>query len=142
MKKTIEGKTLQGEKRKYTLELINTETSLRICHEYLPRVMGMWSQADGLDESEAVPLIGSAFDWDEVKELAAAMLAGASVEFDGNTFDLDENGFSEFMRGDPPEFYAAILYALLANYPKYLEPFFDQAGESDTSQKPAPSENE
>ena len=142
MKQTIEGKTLQGEARKYTLNLLNTRESLRVCHNNLPSVMDAWSRVQSSEWPELVMLVGNSFEWSDMEDMAKAMLANAEVEIDGANFTLDENGMGEFMTGDPPEFYTALLYALLANYPKYLKPFFDQVGGKDTSQKPAPSKSE
>ncbi|MCP4537159.1 MAG: hypothetical protein GY832_08420 [Chloroflexi bacterium] len=147
--KKIEGKNLAGERRGYTFNLLSALDGLLYYHEYAPIVLGVLSDIQTLlgdvsSGEDIVPnlkpllkLVEEYLPKEKIETFAKDFLAGAKIETDTDVFMADENGVGEYMEGDPREFYTALLYAVIANYPKDVAPFFealgDDQGEDDLS---------
>ena len=140
------GATLFGLARKYTFNLMGTAVGLRLFHQYvslilniLPDLMKLMPKdlkglrerilkedsgtfTLALDENtmEIIRLIPKIFSWERIEELAREMLAGCSVEKDGQVLKADDSGMGTYCTGDPLELYTAIVYGILSNY----APFF------------------
>ena len=144
--KIIEGSTLFGAKRKYTLNLMNAHTGLKLFHEYvavmvdfLPEIRKILPNIKDVSNSisseendtvkivlnddliEVIRLIPAVFTWKRIEELAKEMLACAKVEIDSEILDMGEDGIGDYMCGDPVELYTAIVYGLMANYAPLME---------------------
>jgi hypothetical protein len=77
--------------------------------------------------TDVIQLIPQVFTWDRLEDIAKNCLAGATID----DYELDADGFCDLFQEDVAEFYVAIFYAMLANYPKYILPFLD--GDEDDS---------
>ena len=136
MKKEITGKTLGGEKRVYTFELMGVRDNVMVPYVYWSKLesnekaLSIFSSADNLTQVDLIRLIPAVFSHDDIRDIARLVLSGASVTLDtGEKFDLDENGFADYMLGDPIEYFVAIFYGLFANYPKYIGPLLESGTE-------------
>lgn len=143
--KTIEGKTLFGEVRTYTFNLMNAEAGLRLFHEIVPMLVDLLPSASiGLDTLKAdgtvdfklleiVRELPKKIPWERLAELARLLLAGHTVKIDAKTHTAGESGIGDYTLGDPLEVYTALFYGLVANYPKYLDPLLSGLSGDDTS---------
>ena len=144
----IKGKNVFGDEREYTFNLMTAEVGLEVFHEYvsiiltaLPDVMTAFPKLkefiskarEGLDKSaieseitisadmlDLAKFIPEILTLERVKALASNMLPGAVVNIDGKPATIGDDGYAEYMVGDPLEIYLAIAYGLQANYPKYF----------------------
>lgn len=150
-RKTVEGKNVFGDDRKYAFFLLDAVTGTRLFHEYISLVvralpmLGKFfasvkeEEKSGVDMeqiSDLISVLPSILTWERVEELAKEMLAGSTLTIDGEVCTANATGFYEELVGDPLEMYTAIFYAILANYPKYVDPFLTalESDESDSSQ--------
>jgi hypothetical protein len=146
--KLITGINARGEKRVYKFKLMDAETGTRIFHQYA----GVAVQVHGTfvdfivalakstdkeisdEEKTAYNLLGTdenvmmvikklpeIFTWETMAGLAKDMLCFHTVQIEDKEFVANEKGFTDY-KGDPFEMYAAIVYALEANYPSYIIP--------------------
>lgn len=135
--KEVDGKTLSGEPRKYTFNLLDAETGLRLFHEYAGVIFSnkdMITQISTGGDATALSIIGllpRVLPWDKIKELAAALLNGAKIDINGTVCSVGETGIGYYCEGDPLELYTALFYAIKANYPKYIDPLFQAVPEED-----------
>ena len=134
MKKEITGKTLGGEKRVYTFEIMDTETGLGLFYKYSGKIIENENVRKMLNEGiegtalDIMRLFPAVLSWDDIGYICKKTMAGATTKLDdGDTLEHDENGMAEYMTGDPMELFTALFYALLANYPKYISPLLDAA---------------
>ncbi len=142
MKKKIEGKTLDGEKRVYEFELMPTGVGLELEYNSLGKFLGneelIKMFGDGeleLNFISLVQMMNDLFTFDELSDFAAKMLPGGSAVVGDATIqhDFDATGFHDYMRGDLLEFVTTLFWAIYANYPKVLGPLFDAADEEEDS---------
>lgn len=108
--------------------------------------------------ADLIAIIPQIFNESRMEELAKILMAGATVsgerilkshdetiEVDGKklsetvidksekfSYTMDKEGFCELFGEDIIEFYIALFYAVVANYPKYLLPFLDTGDEDST----------
>ncbi|GEM_PF-5401918 len=139
--KVIEGKTLFDESRKYTFQLMNAETGLKVFHEafipiLVPLIIGFGNDESGIDVKGLIQIIPETIKWEKLQSLARDMLSGAIIEIDGIRLEAGPTGISEYALEDPMEVYTAIFYALAANFPKYVNPLLEGEETGDTGQPP------
>ena len=143
----------EGEERVYRFKLLNAFDSTRLFHEYASTMVQIHDAfvdflvqlKRNVDESPDAArekignLLGTSdnvmfvikslpkvFTWDIISGLAVDLLAGCEVEIDGDKFVADEKGFVDAWQGRPLELYAALLWAVKANYPKHIDPLLDR----------------
>jgi len=143
---TINGKNMYDEPRTYKFKIMNAMVGTELFHMHAPTMVGIYREMhrlihkikggsieDMIYSTENIMMvlehIPDMIPWEMVKDWAAKMLAGHTLTIDDETFTADETGFSEYS-GDPLEVYVALLYAMLANYPKYVGPFLATLTES------------
>lgn len=154
MRKTVNGSDGFGTKRVYDFEILTAIDGLTLIHEYgslltaaLPQIIEVvkaWEDTDAEDKVkelvtddfvmgggpvvDLIKLIPQIISTGRMIQLAKTFLTGATV--DGQECDAD--GMCDIFRGRPHEVYAAIVHAVIANFPDYL-PFLDSpAGTTDT----------
>ncbi len=160
LKRTINGRNIQGDERVYTFHLMNSKTAYRVFHEFsnkevvlaapviVDHLSKMWSDdaeptefdpdnlpKQALEIAKYFPMV---LDWERLSELNELMLSNALVKIDEDTvIQFDTYGFADL---DPLENYNALLYAIVANYepliPPLLSALTDQ-GEDGISDKSA-----
>jgi len=147
MKKTIKGKTHKGVKRSYTFNLLSAKVGVLTFHHYASIAIaafpfikdylsGLVDDVSGKKHEEneeknqvdIIALIPQIFTTTRIEELAKLLLANATI--DSST--VDEDGFCDLFKDDVIEFYIAIFWGVVANYPTYLLPFL-VSDESDTT---------
>ena len=141
-KKTVSGKSLSGEERHYTFNLINAKQGTRIFHEYVSVIIQLIPESadfGGLNIDtlkQIVAELNEFLPFDKLELLAALLLGGGSVGKSDRVYEIDADGFGDYADGDPLEVYTALLYALKLNFPKYINPLFqalEEQGEEDDS---------
>lgn len=154
MTKEITGKTIADEERNYTFKILKHKDGVKLQHKYASLAVTAYnhftgifqSHVDAMEDKDAgkepvesefkgsvgdvLAMIPQIFTWERTEELAEKLLAGVVVsgeKDDGEKFSYtaDKDGFCELFSEDILEFYTAILYAAMANFPKYLLPFLD-----------------
>jgi hypothetical protein len=142
--RTIKGRTLDGEARVYTFNLMDAENGTMLFHEYVGlalanmdviRAFAAKAFGDEDDESdeaaealtlEALQVLPRIFDWDSIKRLAGLLLSGMSItKGEGQPEKASENGFGDYCDQQPMEVYTALFWAAAANYPKYFSPLLN-----------------
>lgn len=145
--KKVKGSDGFGQSREYEFKILSALEGLTLIHTYgslcttaLPQLTSLiaaWSEsAEGEDKLMDLaaadlavgggPLLGmiqaipAIISTSRIVELAKNLLAGGTV--DGQ--ECDEDGMCDLFRGRPHEIYAAIIHAVIANFPDYL-PFLD-----------------
>lgn len=147
--------------RVYEFKLISPMNGLMIWHEYASIVIGnlsvitdmfkkFFSVDDGEDgallklaQTEALEGGGALIDFvtlipkivttPRLMGLCKTLLGGSKIEDEM----CDEDGMCELFRGDPLEIYAALFWAITANWPKYMDPLLNaltEEGENDGTQ--------
>ena len=130
---------ITGEELKYTFKEMNQEYGSEILHKYVLLCISQWDKlkghmgdiAKGIKEEEnkkellsQVGVLSSVFpglfSWENIKELARLLLADHSVEYQKTLYTSGESGFNDI--NDPLQIYFSIFYAVLANWPKYINP--------------------
>jgi len=161
MKKDIVGKTLTGEEHLYEFEILSAKAGVRLAHQYGSLVSTAYplikdsltkmidgdegNSADQVETPTNAEAVGQArdlraaadlltiipqvFTWDRVENLAKRLMANGKID----DIELDEDGFCDLFQTDLLEFYTALFYAIVLNYPKYLLPFLEE-GDSDSTQ--------
>lgn len=147
MQKKIKGSDGFGNPRDYEFRILTALEGLEVIHTYgtlatnaLPQLTALvtrWSEIDD-GEDKLMTLVaenvvtseGPLFDLIKtlpaiistarLVELAKLFLTGAKV----NNEECDDDGMCDLFRGRPHEVYAAIIHAVIANFPDYL-PFLD-----------------
>jgi hypothetical protein len=140
--KTIKGKNHTGTERTYQFNILNNKEGVKLFHQYCSIVatafpylkdylqslvdsfMGKEEDPDSKKDKtdvDIVALIPQIFTWDKMEDLAKRLMSKAKI--DGK--ELDEDGFCELFNEDIIEFYVALFWAIVANYPKYILPFLD-----------------
>ena len=133
MQKKIEGKTLDGEKRFYTFELMDTMTGLELEHGKLSHLLHNDDLLDVINGDDfeggrkfANDVTLGVYTFEDLKELASKMLPSATIMFDGKQHvECDENGICDLFQGDLEEFATALFWAMYANFPKSTDPLFE-----------------
>ena len=149
MRKTVKGSDGFGNQRTYDFEILNALEGLTIMHTYgslltqaIPQVTALveaWQDSGGqvakmvkddlvigegpiIELLKVVPMIIST---SRLLELAKVFLANAVIEDQ----ECDADGMCDLFTGRPHEVYAAIVHAVIANFPDYL-PFLDNPGDT------------
>jgi hypothetical protein len=144
MEKTIKGRNHEGLERTYTFKLMSPMQGVMLVHNYAG-VAGMAYQhfkslfqkmADSVEDLEAgkepagngevgfidlISMVPQILTADKMEQLAKIMMAGGKVD----NHQLDDAGFCDLFGDDFVEFYFALFYAIVANYPRYVLPFSD-----------------
>lgn len=147
-KSKIEGKTIHGDVREYTFLLLPAKEGTKLFHQYvsvvitaLPTIKGFFkgenpeeqdaeeTEEKGFNFFDFVNLVSTIFSWETVEHLAKQLVAKAEIVKEGKTFVVDDEGFGDYAKGDPTEVYAAIFYAVCANWPPYMDPLLEALGE-------------
>lgn len=135
----ITGKNLDGQERVYNFKLMNAFDGAKLFHEYLERLFQFFAKLGELFEetedgvnfhvSEGMKMIKEIFPWEKIEELSKTLLVGCDIHADGKKFVNEvESGIGDFFRGRPRELYAAIFYALAANFEDEMRPFLEALG--------------
>lgn len=147
--KKVKGSDGFGNEREYEFRILTALEGLEILHTYgslctaaIPQILELvnrWSQSE-TEENEGrllslaaedfaaaegpvldlIQMLPAIISTPRLLELCRAFLAGCKV--DGQECDAD--GMCDLFRGRPHEVYAAVIHAVIANYPDYL-PFLD-----------------
>jgi hypothetical protein len=144
----VRGINAEGEEREYKFWLMDAENGTRLFHEYAGVLTGVHDTfVDFLvdlakrsgkelskEQEEAYTILGTdesiimvikrlpeIFTWPVMSGLARDLLCNHTVVIDGKEYTANERGFTGYV-GDPLEMYCAMLYAVEANYPKYIKP--------------------
>jgi len=131
--KSIEGPGLDGNVRKYSFNLVDASTGLMLFHEYAPLVLSVVNDSllkEGIDLAVSMKTFRDLFSWEDIQKLSSTLLKGAKICIDDKEYLADDNGLGAYALGDPIEVYTALFYAARANYPKYIDPFFEALEES------------
>ena len=144
--KKVKGSDGFGNEREYEFRILSALEGLQVVHTYgslattalpqLTAIVDKWGEVDGDDKLmtlaasdfaegegpllDLIQMIPAIISTKRIVELAKLFLAGGTV--DGQ--ECDEDGMCDLFRGRPHEVYAAIIFAVIANFPDYL-PFLD-----------------
>jgi hypothetical protein len=164
LKRTINGRNIQGDERVYTFNLMDSKTAYNVFHEFsrnevalaapviVDHLSELWNTPPKEGEAPAEPNMFNADElplhalqvvkffplvltFKRISELNELMLANATVAEGENTIQFDKDGFAKI---DPLEMYNALLYAIVANYEPLIPPLLlalEEQGEDDTSEK-------
>lgn len=79
------------------------------------------SDENDLSVKDVLEMLPKVFTWPVVKQLSVDMLAEASIDTGADEpVKVGEDGICPLAKGDPLEQYAALFFAVCANYPKYV----------------------
>jgi hypothetical protein len=144
----IIGANAFGETRKFTFQLMDAETGLEVFHSTVSGLVNMANDiamlvpalrkvaedyGDGNAQAaietgnisgellEVLHIVPEILTIEKVKYLAKNMLAGCHVVCDDFEETIPESGIGNYMARDPLELYAGIIFAVCANYPKYVQ---------------------
>jgi hypothetical protein len=148
MRRIVKGSDGFGNDREYDLVILSAVQGLKLVHTYgsilinaLPQITALftaWGRSEDADETKLFSLAATDFQkgegplldcirllpqivsTDRLLYLAKLFLGNAKV----NGQECDDDGMCELFTGRPHEVYAAILFAVLANFKDYL-PFLD-----------------
>jgi hypothetical protein len=137
--------------RAYNFKLISTMNGLILWHEYasvlisaMPTISKMFKKFFEIDDGKEgvifrmakqeaiegggsgplmdfITLIPHIVTTPRLIGLCKTLLAGAKIE----DSECDDEGMCELFRGDPLEVYAALFWAIAANFPKYIDPLLE-----------------
>jgi len=151
----ITGFNISGKKRVYVFNLMNPWESLGVFHEYaslgltsIPAISDILEQISEITESsestgEAIKMIGASamtgdgvicgiaklipqlLPFQRLQKLAGTMLPNVEITIGEAKHTADDTGMCDLFGSNPTELYAALFWAVVANYPRQLDPFLE-----------------
>ena len=140
-KKTITGSGLFDGEKTYTFKLMDAETGLEVFHHLAPLIADILPSVASDDKTptmQEILALGKSIlqtiPFPLVKGLAQKMLGGCEIKAEDEIITIGEDDvFGDWCLGKPIKMYEALFWALVANFPDYLDPLLSAGDDESTS---------